>query len=506
MAFNVVFYTFTKKSNSTARPAGGTSFSCNLKSESSVVNPRIELNYDGNPSGFNYAYIAHYNRYYYITDWTYTPGIWTATMSCDVLASYKTEIGSHSLYVLRSSAEYDGNILDTMYPPILPTTATRSAQTLTGWAENISQGRFIVGITATAQPQMGSVTYFVLSLNEMTSLMSYLYGDALDTATGELEQQIDLMVNEEGVEIATVKSQVPITEYQNRFNTNPIDYIVSCIWIPYQVTKGTEQTLTFGFLETNLKLHRLESYGHVFHNEYQLSQHPQAATRGVYLNQAPYTTRVLNSTVFGDVELSTGDMGSSNDIFTNVVLDYISGEAVLHVGVLTDGSDLSKSHILAVRRAQVGVTIQLSQLLQDKTGAAAVTANSMASIISSAMGMGLSAATGNVVGALAGAGGMITSGISAIDSIAKARTPRISTTGSNGGLLIDLMMDFVIYSSFFSVPEEDNEHRGRPLMKKRTPASLGGYMLISEGDVPIPGTAGEQAEVKAYLEGGFYYE
>ena len=506
MAFTVTFYSFSKKSNSTSRPSGGAAFDCTIKTDSSVVQPRIELNYAGNPSGWNYCYIQHYGRYYYITDWTYTPGLWVASCQTDVLASYKTEIGSTSLYVLRSSAEYDGNILDTMYPPKLPTTASRSRQTLTQWAEDISHGRFILGISATSAPQMGSVTYFALNLNEMTSLMSYLYGDALDTATGALHQTIDTYINEDGVEIAEVKSKVDIADYQARFNTNPIQYITSCMWVPYPAPRGASQTLTFGFLETNLTLSRLDAYGHNFHNEYQLAQHPKAATRGAYLNQAPYTTRVLNSTVFGDIELSTADMGSSNDIFTNVVLDFISGEGYLQVGVLTDGSDISKSHILAVRRAQVGVPINISQLLQDRTGAAAVTANSMASIITSAVGAGIGIASGNVVGALSGVGGLLTSGISAIDSIAKARTPRISSSGSNGGLITDFMMDFVIYSSFFDIPDEDNEHRGRPLMKKRTPASLGGYMLISDGDVPIPGTSGEQAEIRAALEAGFFYE
>ena len=114
MAIDVVFYTFSKKSNSTAQPTGGTTFSCILKSDSSVVNPRIELNYSGNPSGFNYAKISEYGRYYYITEWTYTPGLWVATMQTDVMATYKSQIGSESLYVLRSSAAYDGNILDTM--------------------------------------------------------------------------------------------------------------------------------------------------------------------------------------------------------------------------------------------------------------------------------------------------------------------------------------------------------------------------------------------------------
>ena len=53
---------------------------------------------------------------------------------------------------------------------------------------------------------------------------------------------------------------------------------------------------------------------------------------------------------------------------------------------------------------------------------------------------------------------------------------------------------------------EDNDHHGRPLCQMRTPASLGGYMIVQDGDVPTAGTQSETAEIKSYLESGFFYE
>ena len=114
MAFVVNFYNFAKRENSTARPSGGTSFNCILKSESSIINPTIELqlSIDTAPS-YNYAYIPSYNRYYFVKEWTFNNRLWSASLSVDVLATYKTEIGNSFLYVTRSSAAFVRSIGDT---------------------------------------------------------------------------------------------------------------------------------------------------------------------------------------------------------------------------------------------------------------------------------------------------------------------------------------------------------------------------------------------------------
>ena len=112
---NINFYTFSKKENSTKRPTGaGTVLSCNIKSRSSIVNPFIELK--TNPTAFNYCYIPSFNRYYYISDITFDSGLWLVTCRIDVLATYKTEIGNTSMYILRSSERSNGEIVDTLFP------------------------------------------------------------------------------------------------------------------------------------------------------------------------------------------------------------------------------------------------------------------------------------------------------------------------------------------------------------------------------------------------------
>ena len=118
----VNLYSFEKKKNSTKQPlisSATTLTSVQLKDETSIMNPVLLVNPSNSalpspfvPSGFNYANIPSFGRYYYISDWTWKNGIWECTLNVDVLASFKTAIGNTSAYVERSASMYDSNVVD----------------------------------------------------------------------------------------------------------------------------------------------------------------------------------------------------------------------------------------------------------------------------------------------------------------------------------------------------------------------------------------------------------
>ena len=119
MSFTVRLYDLAKRENSTKRPTGdGTALSCILRRGSSAMTPTMEFDFgpDGNPLNYNYMYIPSFNRYYFIEDWVYIPGMWEAHLVLDVLASHKTEIGATSAYIERSASAYNGDIIDGLYP------------------------------------------------------------------------------------------------------------------------------------------------------------------------------------------------------------------------------------------------------------------------------------------------------------------------------------------------------------------------------------------------------
>ena len=74
----------------------------NLRDEANVINPVILIRAD-NISGYNYAYVKEFNRYYFIRNMvSVRTGLWRIELSVDVLESYKTEIKKLSV-ILRDT-------------------------------------------------------------------------------------------------------------------------------------------------------------------------------------------------------------------------------------------------------------------------------------------------------------------------------------------------------------------------------------------------------------------
>ena len=142
--------------------------------------------------------------------------------------------------------------------------------------------------------------------------------------------------------------------------------------------------------------------------------------------------------------------------------------------------------------SQIGVPIQISQVSRDYLGAAT-------SLISGIAGGVGSILTGNIDGGI----GAIAGGVG---NAAAAAANRSNTIGSSGNFSILFAKNPELNLQFFRPVEDDNDHNGRPLCKVRNVATLGGYMLVQDGDVPINGTQGEGEQLRAFLEGGFYYE
>lgn len=92
------------------------SFSCTMKDTVDVLRPTIRIQTSTNLSGFNYARIERYGRYYYITSIKTTPnGYWEITLEVDVLMTYSTQIKRCYGTITRSEDNYNGYIVDDKY-------------------------------------------------------------------------------------------------------------------------------------------------------------------------------------------------------------------------------------------------------------------------------------------------------------------------------------------------------------------------------------------------------
>lgn len=477
----VTFYSFTKRENSTARPGDGTTFDCILKSPSSVVAPVITLQIGRvtDPSVYNYCYIPDFDRFYWVQEWSWSSACWTAALKCDVLATYKNEIGSTSMYVLRSSAEWDGTIVDSLYPfkttyriydnrQPSPWTGSDTDETV-----NVRTGAYVLGICGS-----GYTYYYAFNEQNLNAVMSVLSSEYVTEDNGFSASD------------ASYALQLSLAD--------PFQYIKSAMWFPfnYDEMDGGWQTDTLPIGAYTFRVpHKVIAYddtggkwrkGKVI---FQRFSHPFTETRGEYMN-ASATTLTLDFPPFGVVNLSPERAMKYRNVVCDWWVDFRSGNGILNVGYSSDTNN--KIQFMETRlTAPIGVPIQLSQLYHDYYDAVQSGVNTIGDVISNAV-------KGDI-------GHLISGPISGIMDAQKLATPRNQSIGSSGGH-ISLNGIPTLYIQYMEPVDDDLQHNGRPLCQMRTPASLGGYMLIQDGDVPIHGTAEEAAEVRSYLEGGFYYE
>ena len=182
----VEFYTtFEKKTNSTKQPTGtaALTISGNLIKPCSILHPVIQIKRlaaDASPEAYVYADIPAFNRYYFVRDWIWMDGIWEVHMDCDVLASWKTDIGELSEYVLRTNSnttDYNSFITDTMYPAttdyVMDETSLASAFT-----DDISTGCYIVGIISGGSSNaVGAISYYAMTSSQFGNLKQKLFSD-----------------------------------------------------------------------------------------------------------------------------------------------------------------------------------------------------------------------------------------------------------------------------------------------------------------------------------------
>lgn len=85
-----------------------TTYSGNLRDDSKVINPEIMIE-SSNLTGFNYAYIPAFHRYYYIVEITsYRNNLWIVKLKVDVLMSFANDIKDLTC-IIEATESYKGN-------------------------------------------------------------------------------------------------------------------------------------------------------------------------------------------------------------------------------------------------------------------------------------------------------------------------------------------------------------------------------------------------------------
>lgn len=462
------FYQFAKRTNSTKRPSGGQEFGIDLKAPCNIIDPEIKIATQNDPTGYNYCYLPTFSRYYWVKNWTYADGLWNASLTVDTLASYRDQIGSSTEYVVRSSAQYDSSISDSLYP------AKATVQSVTnafqgGFAETISEGFFVIGFIAKTPNSIGAVTYVVMSPGNAKKLSSKLLTDVSYLSIDNAE----------------------ISDSLTKILFNPYQYIVSCNYFPFDIAELTAHlplvsSVDVGWWsvgvpcwilgEDNNNLTKSVSVG--------IPKHPQAASRGGYCNASPYTDYTIFLQPFGVIPLDASKLWGAATLSIQYTVDLFTGDSILRM--FTDTNQLVHE-----TTAKLGVPIQLSNITFDVPSGGGL------------LQTGIAAAFGGLQAALTG--GSFSDVGNGILNAAQATNADVASKGATGSTIAFDSVPYMV-ARFKILVDDNNEDHGRPLCKRVQLSTIPGFIMVDDPDIALNATAAEIDSVKSYLKNGFFYE
>lgn len=467
------FYQFAKRTNSTKRPSGGQGFGIDLKAPCNIIDPEIKIATQSDPSRYNYCYLPTFSRYYWVKNWTYSDGLWNASLTVDTLASYREQIGNSTEYVVRSSAKYDPEIVDNLYP----TKATITTRTLyanstpfTDNPENGSRGFFVVVVNAPGYVSFGGAIYLAMSGTTFQKLMAALLQntDYLNISADEISSNLTKAL------------------------FNPIQYISKAFWIPCGNTAiGTPiSEIPVGWWKMqnigNAYVIQSQNDKQVFTFSISTPHHPQHITRGVYTDGAPYSEYTLYCPPFGEIKLNANLFVLQSTLYCRLTVDYRTGDAILDLSFNNDFNTIFFS-----TSGNVSVPVQLAQI--------ATNVNELASL-----GGLIQTAVGAIAGGIESffGGGDITNGIAS-----GAQQMTVASQSKGGGASVAKYgITPYLTGAFYDLVDENNEDHGRPLCQRVQLFSIPGFIMVDDPDIALPATAAEIDSVKSYMKNGFFLE
>lgn len=539
---DVYFLNFTKKLNSTGQPPITSStpkYDCKLKSGCDVLRPVLELSFQvstmGTITNANYSYIPDFRRYYWVKNWHFANAKIICELEVDVLATYKSNIEHSYQYVLRSASHYDPNITDTKYP-----IKAEAPTIVAGYYANNpllpppnGDGVVVCGIVNHSGSITGCVSYYVMGIYAFSELCTKLF--TLSTQWGAGGQDIA-----DGIKKAI---------------TDPFQYFVSATWLPYAVADftarslATQTTAVFVGYDTIT----LTNYAYVFNDKIEIAftnvvrfsipYHPQSATRGNYMNFAPYSRYYMSFYPFcGFAELDGAAFAGLTYLYALYTIDLRTGKGILNICKDTSGSDTTyytdfqPSQIVRTFEAQVGVDIPIAaihtalpQSLADSKmmaiGAAATGAsefggfeglfNKIAATATDifATGVGASEEAKQAAFKELGAQPFNRGDISKIAQGAFACKTTCELLGGQGTMSFNYHMPVAFWGEFVNAADESTTLNGRPLCRYRelvisSNDALTGYICCDNAKIVAPSGSypPEVAEIENFLTGGMFLE
>lgn len=356
----ITMWNFNKKKNSTKQPipGSGADYNGELKTPFSIAGLSITFNFGAGTTApdYNYCYIPDLSRYYFITDWAYSGGLWTCFCSVDVLASFKTAIGYSYQYVERAYSNYNPNILDTAYltrcDDVVRMNSTRTSTTFWGGSAWGNNGTVVLGVVGSSSYSTGAVTYYAMAQTTFGNLMNTMLGS---------------------ISWAGISATEISTELQKAL-INPTQYIVSCRWYPIVFSGFNQGTVTtslnlgwwtFSLGGTARIMSTVSSAFITRQNEVAIPKNPWQSSRTQYMDVAPYSSYYFKFLPFGVFEIDSTELYDKQYLGFKVDVDLMTGSAILKLCAKGPSESYIWDNAFLVTEGQVGVTIPIGQVAAD---------------------------------------------------------------------------------------------------------------------------------------------
>lgn len=488
----VYLYHLNKRINSTIVPsrADGTMVEGAFHFGTSVRNPILD--FDQPYITMCYVEIPSLARYYYVDDWTYNDGFWSAHLSVDVLGSLRGAIRSSMQYVTRSTNGSDVCVIDSAYPLKSNPLHTVSKPTSQTFAYTFNSGMYVLGVLGGSG---GAVSYYAMGQTFFHSLCEEIF-DTTKYYTGISAEEI--------------------SEELFRSIVNPAQYIESVRWYPFQqfpADAATPTTFTIGQYSWGITSGatfdtaiRQISTPYVQHIDTitLAANHPQKTRIGSASNLAPFTVRKLYYPPFGDFVLDSPSFVLPGVLSLVTDTDLTTGLARLTIRH-TDG--LQTETIITERQTMFAVSIPVKSSTYDLSskgfeyGAYAVAADKAFDAIGRYANRNATEIDGL----------QITTEQGILTGIASA----ILSTSISGeivgqvGSILQFRQEIRLDTWYYSMVDENTVNAGRPYCGM---AQLGGFdgqfvtcdrpSLVASAAI----TSDEVEKAKAYLSSGVWIE
>lgn len=461
---NITYWTnFSKRTNSTKQPTGGTQATVRLKEPCGISSPTFICS--GVPD--NVKYVQAFGRYYFVSEVTHNGGLIEISCTSDPLATYKSAIGALYADVEYTSASNNVLIRDPRNVPTDQIDESLSAVfDLTSYNFKLNPTTFIVG-TVTDK----GLRYCIMTEAELQTVCNTIY-------TTDFIQGLNNVI------------------YDMK------NIIVSCIAIPYNPTKtvliggltvDTTVLLSDAYYVANRLVHVLQGVTCSF-----TVPDPTGLDVHSYLDHAPYTTGVLYLPYVGVVPLDIDIFADNQQFIVDMYLDICTGDMIYRISKTT-------GDYVATYQGNCATQIPVSgSSFNNPMGALASGISAIGGIAQGVAGI----ASGNA--ALIGSGALSMAGaaMGAVQSLS-LHTQVNGSISSAVGCMVGSVGKVMVYKrrpSETAITTGFKAVSGMPYFKGATISTLSGYIKCNGASISIDGFDSDREAINGYLNSGFYYE